>query len=158
MARVIDVAQYILRSRGEMTTMKLQKLVYYCQAWHIAWKDDVLFPDRIEAWPDGPVVPSLFKQHQGKFRISSFRGANSESLSDDERDTVDRVLAFYGSKSPQWLIDLTHQEAPWAEARVRLPLGRERIVRLRQRQWDATTRRCRWDGEGAISRVMSGNP
>src|SRR6185312_2120038 len=107
---VFDVAQYILERRGEMTTMKLQKLVYYCQAWHIAWTDNVLFSSRIEAWPDGPVSPELFKRHQGSFRISSIRGGKPDNLTADEKDTIDRVLAFYGDKSPQWLIDLTHQE------------------------------------------------
>jgi uncharacterized phage-associated protein len=121
MASVYDVAQYILDRRGEMTTMKLQKLVYYCQAWHIAWTDDVLFSSRIEAWPDGPVAPDLFRRHQGRFRVSSVRGGNAANLTEDEKDTIDRVLAFYGDKSPQWLIDLTHQEDPWMHARDDLP-------------------------------------
>jgi len=121
MANVYDVAQYILNRRGEMTTMKLQKLVYYCQAWHIAWTDNVLFSTRIEAWPDGPVSPELFKCHRGRFRVSSVTKGDWHNLTDDEKDTIDRVLAFYGDKSPQWLIDLTHQENPWIEARAGLP-------------------------------------
>ncbi|MDB5575315.1 MAG: hypothetical protein JWR80_491 [Bradyrhizobium sp.] len=123
MATVLDVAQYILSKRGEMTAMKLQKLVYYCQAWHIAWHDDVLFPERIEAWVDGPVAPVLFNKHRGSFRVSSIPSAKAERLTKDEKSTIDKVLKFYGDKSPQWLIDLSHQEAPWRDARHGIPDG-----------------------------------
>ena len=34
----LDVAKYILKEHGEMTAMKLQKLVYYCQAWSLVWE------------------------------------------------------------------------------------------------------------------------
>ncbi|MEO5373941.1 MAG: DUF4065 domain-containing protein [Alphaproteobacteria bacterium] len=121
MATVYDVAAYILSSHGEMTAMKLQKLVYYCQAWHIAWTDDILFNERIEAWADGPVSPDLFQLHRGTFRLSKLPEGDAARLTDDERDTIDRVLAFYGDKSPQWLSDLTHNEEPWRIARGNLP-------------------------------------
>ena len=117
MANVFDVAQYILESRGEMTTMKLQKLVYYSQAWHLAWTEHSLFPEPIEAWKDGPVCPALYQAHKGFFRVSKLRSANSANLTDDEKDSIDRVLGYYGDKSPQWLSDLTHLESPWIAAR-----------------------------------------
>jgi uncharacterized phage-associated protein len=123
MAAVRDVAQFVLDAKGEMTAMKLQKLVYYSQAWHIAWTDNVLFPERIEAWKDGPVCPELFKLHAKSFRVSKMRGAEASRLTADERDTIQRVLSHYGDKSPQWLSDLTHLEAPWLEARRGVPAG-----------------------------------
>ena len=46
----IDVAAYILSKQGDMPAMKLQKLVYYSQAWSLVWDDKPLFRDRIEAW------------------------------------------------------------------------------------------------------------
>jgi uncharacterized phage-associated protein len=121
MARVIDVAQYILQRKGEMTAMKLQKLVYYSQAWHIAWSDETLFRERIEAWADGPVCPDLYQLHRGHFRLANIEGGDPSRLSEDERDSIDRVLTYYGEKSPQWLSDLTHMEDPWMEAREGVP-------------------------------------
>lgn len=121
MASVFDVAQYILKKSGPMTAMKLQKLVYYSQAWNIAWEDDVLFPERIEAWADGPVCPDLWQSHRGAFRLSSVRGGSEKNLKAKERKTIDRIIAFYGDKSPQWLSDLTHMEDPWLEARRGTP-------------------------------------
>lgn len=120
-ANAIDVAQYILERNGPMTTMKLQKLTYYCQAWNIAWRDDVLFDEKIEAWTDGPVAPALWRRHRGAFRVSSVSGGDSSRLTKDDKTTIRAVLKYYGDKSPQWLIDLTHQEDPWRLARAEVP-------------------------------------
>ncbi len=60
MAQVADVAAYILEKCGPMTAMKLQKLVYYSQAWHLVWTEKPLFDNRIEAWANGPVVWELY--------------------------------------------------------------------------------------------------
>ena len=40
-----DVASYILRELGKTTTMKLQKLVYYSQAWSLVWDEKALFQE-----------------------------------------------------------------------------------------------------------------
>lgn len=117
MADIFDVAQYILSKQGSMTTMKLQKLVYYCQAWALVWDSKPLFDDRIEAWASGPVVPTLYNAHKGKFEIKSLGMGQPDKLEGYERDTVNAVLDLYGEKSAQWLSDLTHMERPWKEAR-----------------------------------------
>lgn len=121
MANVFNVAKYILEKQGEMTTMKLQKLVYYSQAWHVVWEEKPLFENDIQAWINGPVVPDLYERHCGKFIVSSKDiSVSSESLTEIEKENIDKVLAFYGDKSSQWLSDLTHSESPWIEARKEL--------------------------------------
>lgn len=117
MATVHDVAAYILRARGPMTAMKLQKLVYYSQAWSLVWDDKPLFGERIEAWAMGPVVPDLYNAHRGLFMVQQIPQGNPEALSPEGRETVDAVLNYYGGKTAQWLSDLTHQERPWQQAR-----------------------------------------
>ena len=64
---VLDVAAYILDKRGKMSTWKLQKLCYYAQAWSLVWDEEPLFEENIEAWANGPVVPRLYRKHQGQF-------------------------------------------------------------------------------------------
>lgn len=113
----IDVAAYILGEQGEMPAMKLQKLVYYSQAWSLVWDDKPLFRDQIEAWANGPVIRSLYNLLRGKYLIIAIPGGHPESLDETQRETVDAVLKFYGNKSSQWLSDLTHMELPWKEAR-----------------------------------------
>lgn len=123
MATVHDVAAYILKKQGSMTTMKLQKLVYYCQAWSLVWDDKALFPEKIQAWANGPVVADLYEVHRGKYSVGSWTRGNCKKLSEIQRETIDAVLGYYGDKSSQWLSDLTHKENPWLNARKGLPSG-----------------------------------
>ena len=99
-----------------MTAMKFQKLVYYCQAWSLVWDERPLFRNRIEAWANGPVIPALYQSHRGVFEVKSWDG-NPENVSPRGTETIDAVLAYYGNKTSQWLSDLTHEEAPWRDAR-----------------------------------------
>jgi uncharacterized phage-associated protein len=122
MACVLDVAEYILSKCGPMTTMKLQKLVYYCQAWSLVWDSHPLFEERIEAWANGPVVPDLYNAHRGQFTVLTV-GGNASALDKDAIETIDAVLDFYGNRDAQWLSDLTHQEDPWRNARRGLAPG-----------------------------------
>lgn len=114
-----------------MTAMKLQKLVYYSQAWSLVWDDSPLFNEEIEAWANGPVVRSLYQRHQGLFKVTQWDG-DPQKLSDNQRDTIEKVLEFYGDMSSQALSDLTHQEAPWIDAREGLsPTDRgSRVISL----------------------------
>ncbi len=125
MASVDDVAVYILRKQGKITAMKLQKLVYYAQAWSLVWDEAILFPERIEAWANGPVVPDLYRQHRGRFEVSAqdFPAGDPSALAPEERETVDAVLDFYGPRSAHELSELTHREAPWRHTRLRAGLA-----------------------------------
>ena len=122
MVRVFDVAAYILEKMGTMTTMKLQKLVYYSQAWSLVWDEKPLFEEDIEAWANGPVVRNLFNYHRGMYEIPSIPIGNPRLLDQEQQDTVDAVLEYYGNQSAQWLIDLTHMEDPWIQTREGLPI------------------------------------
>ena len=122
MANAHDIAHYIIKKSGAMTAMKLQKLVYYSQAWALVWDEKPLFKAKIEAWANGPVVPDLYEVHKGKFNVSSWQGEIS-NLTKEQKETIDAVLKVYGDKTSQWLSDLTHQEVPWADARAGLSPG-----------------------------------
>jgi uncharacterized phage-associated protein len=117
-----DVAAYVLQKQGGMSSMKLQKLVYYSQAWHLVWDDEPLFNERIEAWANGPVVYELFDAHRGQFSLgTSWSRGDIKNLSNSQRETIDIVLNHYGKLTGQALSALTHDEAPWRDARQGLP-------------------------------------
>jgi uncharacterized phage-associated protein len=118
MANANDVAAYILDRKGPMSAMKLQKLVYYSQAWHLVWAEDRLFPESIEAWANGPVVREVFNGHRGRFTVAPpWKSGDASALQPYERGTVDAVLDTYGELSGRTLSTLTHDEDPWREAR-----------------------------------------
>ncbi len=124
MANIFDTAKYILERSGSMSTMKLQKLCYYSQAWSLVWDDSPLFEEDFQAWENGPVCPELFFKTQGKYKVSASdeTGGNGD-LSENQKDTIDRVLAHYGGHDAQWLSQLTHMEDPWIKAREGMPAG-----------------------------------
>ncbi len=122
MTKVADVARYILdklcTEDKSITAWKLQKLVYYSQAWSLVWDERKLFEERIEAWADGPVCPELYKLHQGKLDLypKNIEG-DPTNLDNTAIETIDAVLGFYGDKSGSYLRALTHLERPWLETR-----------------------------------------
>ncbi|WP_120523024.1 Panacea domain-containing protein [Arthrobacter celericrescens] len=123
MVSVHDVAAYILKQCGAMSTMKLQKLCYYSQGWSLAWDEKPLFGSRIEAWANGPVVYDLYQKHRGRFTVDSWPDGNPNAIGAEECATIDAVLAAYGQFSGQQLSDLTHSERPWKAARKNVPSG-----------------------------------
>lgn len=127
-ATVYDVAKYILRRfsrKGEnISSWKLQKLVYYCQAWSMVWDDKPMFPEEIQAWADGPVCPDLYRKHRGKFiLVPDDIDGNPKILTGEQKATIKAVLNYYGDKDGRYLSDLTHIERPWFEARNGLQPG-----------------------------------
>lgn len=124
---VFDVAKYILIKQGEMSTMKLQKLCYYCQAWSLVWDDEPLFAEEFHAWENGPVCKELFYQTQGKFSVSaSDEPGNINKLTSVQKETINSVLNYYAQHNAQWLSRLTHLEDPWKFARNNISSGLSR--------------------------------
>lgn len=119
MATVFDVAQYILGKTGKISTMKLQKLCYYSQAWALAWTEEPLFSEPFQAWVNGPVCPDLFQLHKGKFMVTSsdLSKGDAAALTPDQVDTINKVLDHYSSWEPYELREQTHSEKPWKDAR-----------------------------------------
>jgi uncharacterized phage-associated protein len=131
---VLDVAAYILKkqpAKHPITAWKLQKLIYYCQAWSLVWDEQPIFREKILAWANGPVVQELYQLHKGSFYIKELSEGNHENLSLEQKDTIDHVLKAYGDKTAQWLSDLTHMEEPWIEARKGLSPGERGKVEIK---------------------------
>lgn len=116
-ATVHDIAAYILEAKGPMSAVKLQKLVYYSQAWSLVWDGRPLFDESIEAWANGPVVRELYDRHRGNRQPSAWPEGDPDALDEEQQITLDTMLSFYGNEDAQWLSDLTHVEKPWKEAR-----------------------------------------
>ncbi|WP_406360297.1 DUF4065 domain-containing protein [Streptomyces sp. NBC_00715] len=120
MASVQDVAAYILAKESPMSAMKLQKLCYFAYGYHLAWEDRQLFPERFEAWANGPVVKELYARHRGRFNLD--RGdipGDPTALDDNERDSVNVVLENFRTFDAHELSAMTHQPGPWLDARTR---------------------------------------
>lgn len=120
MISVHGVAAYIIASRGPMTTMKLQKLLYYVQAWAMVWDNEPIFREHIQAWNEGPVVRETYDEHRGLSVVSEYPLGDVATLSSRHKAVIDAVLDSYGNKNGSALSRLSHSEAPWRNARVGL--------------------------------------
>jgi uncharacterized phage-associated protein len=122
MPSVHDVAACILEELGAMTALRLQRLVYYAQAWHLVWEDEPLYAERLEAWANGPIVPALYRRHKGKLELHGWPG-DPGRLTQGQLDSIEAVLDFYGGRTTSWLTELTQLEQPWRDARRGLAPG-----------------------------------
>ena len=119
---VFDVAKYIIEKQGRISTLKLQKLIYYSYVWTYTFHGEMLFTDPIQAWTNGPVTPSLWlkMKYENHVDTCKFSKNSSEKIPNDIKHTIDRVLLTYGDMTGEQLKNLTHQEGPWNHARTGL--------------------------------------
>jgi uncharacterized phage-associated protein len=119
------VAAELRRRLGSPGDIKVHKLLYYCQGWHLVRTGTPLFADRIEAWANGPVVAGLWRDERyGRLDELSAAGELSPAalpLDDDAMATIDAVLSRFGRFTGKQLIRLSHGERPWVEASENAP-------------------------------------
>lgn len=120
MLSCFDIARYFLALTDEesgdaISNLKLQKLVYYAQGFHLALHDEPLFGEKIEAWLHGPVIPDLYhyyKEH-GSTPIPKPLDVDFSIYTDEVKELLDEVYTVYGQYSAWKLRELTHEEPTW---------------------------------------------
>lgn len=132
---ITDFTILRLNQNGQsITPLKLQKLLYYIQAWHLVYFDNQMFCDIPEAWVNGPVYRSVYdrfknvgiytqitartirtKEADISIRINELR--QKMGLTKEEYKFLEAIYLHYGTKSQDELVLLTHSEFPWNHAR-----------------------------------------
>lgn len=120
MLSCFDIADYFIWIANEtgsfISNLKLQKLVYYAQAWHIALYNNPLFEEDFEAWVHGPVVPSLYQKYKS-FGWQPISEDVAPGLPNDVLQFLDEVAEEYFACDAYELEQMTHAEDPWNWAR-----------------------------------------
>jgi uncharacterized phage-associated protein len=114
---VNDVAEFIIFKSTSISNLKLQKLLYYVQGWHLGLKGTPLFNESIQAWVHGPVVPMMFQRYKICGWNSIPRASAPPALPLAESRHIDEVLGKYGKYAADQLERLSHSESPWIDAR-----------------------------------------
>jgi uncharacterized phage-associated protein len=123
-----DATDYIItkvtEGGAQLSLLKLQKLAYYAQAWHLAFFGKQLFDGRFQAWVHGPVSYDLYRRYRDTKSLYSDVSSTDvrtsfdlNSLPLEERLHIDAVLEVYAKYSGTQLEELTHNEEPWIAAR-----------------------------------------
>lgn len=121
-ASVFDVAKWFL-DKEDISPKRLQKLVYYVQAWSYALFDKPFMfegdePAPFEAWRHGPVNPTLYRKYSDYgWQKIHLENESVKEFTDMDLDLLESVWETYGDYSPNEIENLTHQELPWINAR-----------------------------------------
>ena len=125
MNSVNHIADYFIRKADPeagdaMTHLKLQKLVYYAQGWHLALFRAPLFQEPIEAWPHGPTCPALYSRFRDKSWdpiLADQVLTTVDQVGSETQEFLDEVWEVYGPYGAKRLEEMTHAEKPWKQAR-----------------------------------------
>ena len=134
----VELAKYVvckMNERGQsINHLKLQKLLYYIQAWHLVYSEEPLIEDDFEAWLHGPVLRRVWDYYKSFSIMLDTLPCDNEyniDLTTEQEEIIEDVLDEYGDKSGYYLECLTHSENPWKEARRRgenTPISKESII------------------------------
>lgn len=105
-----------------ISNLKLQKLVYYAQAWYLGIYGTPLFEEDFEAWVHGPVIPALYREYKEFGWKPILKEVQEPELSEEIKSFLDEVASIYFSCDAYELERMTHQEDPWIQARGGLPI------------------------------------
>ena len=132
----VKLADYILKNFGPMSHLKLQKLIYYCEGYHLAFFNDrALVHENFEAWVHGPVCVDVYHLVKGASVLYSDVVFNQEAagydpneyiygaLSSRQTELINDVLVNLSKWKDSELEAATHRETPWIEARAGIPEG-----------------------------------
>jgi len=128
--KVFEVANYfiyqnnilnnILNNKNDLTNKKLNKLLYYAQAWFFTLYNKTLFQQDIQAWIHGPAILDVYRKYQeyGFKNININIKLEDISLSSFEKKFISEIWDIYGKNyDAEYLEALTHKEMPWINAR-----------------------------------------
>lgn len=125
-----DIARYIINYSNEKeylcSNLKLQKLMYFVQAYSLITTNRPLFEEPIEAWDFGPVVPAVYHEFK-RFGAGSVPfikqyyvdyqayGYNPDLIDKKSRRLIESVVNHFKDYSSTDLVQLTHNQAPWTD-------------------------------------------
>lgn len=137
--KVLDVCRYVIEYSNDkkygISNLKLQKVLYFIQAYFLIEKDEPCFDERIEAWDFGPVVPVAYHEYKmfGSTNIPTMHsylhyGSNiwdverrqygKCNLKKNDQELINNVVDMFADYSATDLVRLTHNQDPWREAYV----------------------------------------
>jgi uncharacterized phage-associated protein len=121
-----QVADYIIASAHEcgafVSNLKLQKLLYYTQAWYLAIFGKPLFTEKFQAWLHGPAIPDIWRRYNNYRWMNIDEAATAPEFSDELSQFMKELMDEYLPLDASKLEQMTHREDPWIIARGGIPM------------------------------------
>lgn len=120
MYKALNIAKYFIKLASPdeedfITNLKLQKLLYYAQGFHLALYAKPLFNEQIKAWQYGPVVTEIYSNYK-EYRTNVLPQPDDfemEQYDSETRELLDEIYEVYGQYTAPTLMRFTHKEPPW---------------------------------------------
>ena len=138
MYAVLDVCRHTINYSNDMnygiSNLKLQKVLYFIQAFFLISTSEPCFKERIEAWDFGPVVPEAYREYKqfGSSNIprvsyivdfdsediwnSTVKRYEDNTICEDDQKRIEKVVDKFSEYSATDLVSITHDQAPWKDA------------------------------------------
>lgn len=113
---IANVARYIIKNK-EVTNLSLQKLLYYVQLFTIGFFKRPAFISACKAWTYGPVFGSIYHKYKSFDKCVIEDNEKIEDIEEDLLSVVNAVLKYFGCFSGVTLMEFTHTEKLWIEAK-----------------------------------------
>lgn len=113
MYAALDLSKYIIskcvKDGHLISNLQLQKILYYIQADFLA-HDNIAFPDAIEAWQFGPVVPNVYYYYCGYGAMPIASVHEEITIENKDKNIVDRIVESKRNLAPWKLVEETHRK------------------------------------------------
>lgn len=112
MYNALTVAKYIIKRCNDtnriISNLKLQKLLYFVQAEFLVTTTHACFPEEIEAWDFGPVVPEVYHRYKayGSASIPYMSNSKIKEISEDDKKLIDGIVDECSQYSAAALVEM----------------------------------------------------
>lgn len=139
---VLDVCRHVINYSNQndygISNLKLQKILYFIQAYFLINKKDhnPCFNEGIEAWDFGPVVPEAYREYKQYgsgdiptvesyivFDKDNIWDSNRVKFTDsvinsEDKALINKIIDKFSDYSATDLVALTHKQSPWIDSYV----------------------------------------
>ena len=133
MYKALEVSRYVIRycdsKNSNVSNLKLQKILYFIQAEFLVDTGERCFPERIEAWDFGPVVPEVYRRYKiyGGSYIPVPKNDDYFTFSKEDKKRIEHIVDECIPYSAAQLVEITHHQTPWIEAYHQERIGENEI-------------------------------
>ena len=129
---VLNVARFVINYCNDMkydiSNLRLQKLLYFIQAYYIGVKNkSALFNEDFEAWDFGPVVPCVYHEYKSfggndipkinkYFEGMTIIKYDEKMILKTDRNNISHVIDMFKNDSTSRIVSITHGQDPWINA------------------------------------------
>lgn len=131
MCDAIELAKYVVAKCIDddkpISNLQLQKILFYIQKDFIK-RGKLAFPDDIEAWQFGPVVPDVYYHYCGHGATPIFYKYEESKAQIEDKIRIDNIVDEKRELNPWQMVQETHKSGGAWDVVYKSGLGNRRVI------------------------------